>query len=132
MWSRVDVARERDTHLVVVNVVDRRAGRGPADLGDAPAVAAALREPLELALDAGVNALGLRVCAIHPRQALVETAREHAPALLVLGTDHARRPPTRGSRRRYRRAVRALEAETSCLIWTAEPSLGARAGVFWR
>jgi hypothetical protein len=68
----------------------------------------------------------------------VDTVACEQPRLLVFGPDPARLSAWRHlSRRRYRRAVRALEERTDCLLWapaadhgvTADTMLGAMAAV---
>lgn len=72
----------------------------------------ALRKPAELAHSLAVKVERLRVCSPHPVDALLEIVAERDPAVLVFGPD-----PTRISRRRYRKAERAVRERTSCLVW---------------
>jgi hypothetical protein len=69
----------------------------------------------ELARALGVEIERLRVLSAHPLDALVELVAEREPSLLVFGPDRARL-----SRRRYRKATRAVREATSCLVWIAE------------
>ena len=71
-----------------------------------------LRKPAELAHSLAVQVERLRVCSPHPVDALLEVVAERDPAVLVFGPD-----PTRISRRRYRKAERAVRERTTCLVW---------------
>jgi hypothetical protein len=72
----------------------------------------ALRKPAELAHSLAVRVERLRVCSPHPVDALLEVVAEREPALLVFGPDRAQL-----SRRRYRKAERAVRERVSCLVW---------------
>lgn len=72
----------------------------------------ALRVPAELAGSLAVPVERLRVCSPHPVAALLEVVAEREPAVLVFGPDR-----TRLSRRRYRRAERAVREGAACLVW---------------
>jgi nucleotide-binding universal stress UspA family protein len=72
----------------------------------------ALRKPAELAHSLAVRVERLRVCSPHPLDALLEVVAERDPAVLVFGPD-----PAQISRRRYRKAERAVRERTSCLVW---------------
>lgn len=115
----IDLAIENAAALIVVNVVDCPVARGPrADLGDPPAVAEALRAPAARAAERGVVVRALRVRSQRPLATLVDLVGEHAPGVVVFGPDPARLSRLRhASPRRYRRAMRALEARTTCLLW---------------
>jgi hypothetical protein len=56
----------------------------------------------------------LRVCSPHPIDALLEVVAERRPGLLVFGPDRSQL-----SRRRYRKAERAVRERASCLVWVA-------------
>jgi nucleotide-binding universal stress UspA family protein len=73
----------------------------------------ALRKPAELAQSLVVPVERLRVCSPHPVAALLEVAAERNPAVLVFGPDRAHL-----SRRRYRKAERAVRERAVCLVWT--------------
>jgi hypothetical protein len=118
----VDLALERGTTLVVVNVVELPpgGGRGP-DLGDPPDLAAALRAPAERARTAGAAVSELRVRSARPLATLVRIIAALRPAIVVFGAVPERRArPRRLSPRAHRRAARALEARTTCLLWCPE------------
>src|SRR3954447_6645187 len=130
-------AVELRLRLLVVNVVEAPVGvrgRGPAP-NDPPSVTANLRAPVLAARACGVEADLARVLALRPVATLVGIVRAERPAVVVF----CARPPavlfgagraTRGrplSRRRQCRAVRALEAATTCLLWHAE--LGGADGI---
>jgi nucleotide-binding universal stress UspA family protein len=72
----------------------------------------ALRKPAELAHSLAVPVERLRVCSPHPVDALVEVVAERDPSVLVFGPDRSQI-----SRRRYRKAERAVRERTSCLVW---------------
>lgn len=72
----------------------------------------ALRKPAELAHSLAVRVERLRVCSPHPVDALLEIVAERNPALLVFGPDRRHL-----SRRRYRKAERAVRERVSCLVW---------------
>jgi nucleotide-binding universal stress UspA family protein len=113
----VDSAVESGRPLILVNVAEvlpttyTVLGWGyveRADLQDA------LRKPAELARSLAVRVERLRVCSPHPVDALLEVVAEREPALLVFGPDRRHL-----SRRRYRKAERAVRERTSCLVWLA-------------
>jgi hypothetical protein len=74
----------------------------------------ALRKPAELAHSLAVEVERLRVCSPHPVDALLEVVAERRPGLLVFGPDRSQL-----SRRRYRKAERAVRERASCLVWVA-------------
>jgi hypothetical protein len=74
----------------------------------------ALRKPAELAHSLAVKVERLRVCSPHPVDALLEVVAERDPGVLVFGPDRSQI-----SRRRYRKAERAVRERTSCLVWVA-------------
>jgi hypothetical protein len=126
----VDAAVESGARLLVVDLVPLAAGgRRPRldAMPPAPAVAAALREPAELACALGVPAEVLHVHSPRPVAALLEVLGARRPALVVFGPDPDRCRRVRGAtRRRRRRLVRALEQHAPCLVWTGqEPLTGA-------
>ena len=75
---------------------------------------AAVRATAERAAASGIRVEHLRVRGPRPVRAIVEIAKERAAGLLVLG-------PKRGrvSRRRFRRAARAVTRNLTCLVWIA-------------
>lgn len=83
---------------------------------DSPEDADSFRAPAELAHSLGVAVERLRVRSPRPVEALLELVAEREPGLLVFGPDR-----TRLSRRRYRKAVRAVRERAPCLVWTDEP-----------
>jgi nucleotide-binding universal stress UspA family protein len=113
----VDAAVESGKPLVLVNAVEvlpthyAVLGYGYVERDD---LQDALRKPVELARSLAVRVERLRVCSPHPVDALLEVVAERDPAVLVFG-------PERGhlSRRRYRRAERAVRERVSCLVWLA-------------
>jgi hypothetical protein len=121
-------AVELGLRLLVVNVVEAPVGvrgRGPAP-NDPPSVTANLRAPVLAARACGVEADLARVLALRPVATLVGIVRAERPAVVVFGA----RPGSHWrplSRRRQCRAVRALEAATTCLLWHAE--LGGADGI---
>ena len=56
----------------------------------------------------------LRVCSVHPVDALLEVVTERDPGLLVIGPDRSR-----VRRRVYRKAARAVRDRAACLVWLA-------------
>jgi nucleotide-binding universal stress UspA family protein len=74
----------------------------------------ALRRPAELAHSLAVQVERLRVCSPHPVDALLEVVAERDPGLLVFGPDREHL-----SRRRYRKAAKAVRERASCLVWVA-------------
>jgi nucleotide-binding universal stress UspA family protein len=74
----------------------------------------ALRKPVELAQSLAVAVERLRVCSPHPVDALLEVVAERDPGVLVFGPDRKHL-----SRRRYRKAERAVRERASCLVWVA-------------
>jgi hypothetical protein len=74
----------------------------------------ALRKPADLARSLAVSVERLRVCSPHPVDALLEVVAERDPAVLVFGPERRHL-----SRRRYRKAEKAVRERTSCLVWVA-------------
>ena len=72
----------------------------------------ALARPALLARSLAVEVERLRVCSPHPIDALLHVVAEREPAVLVFGPDRSRL-----SRRRYRRAARAVAEHATCLLW---------------
>jgi nucleotide-binding universal stress UspA family protein len=114
----IDAAVESGKPLVLVNAAEvlptgySLLGYGYVERDE---LQAALRKPAELARSLAVPVERMRVCSPHPVDALLEVAAERDPAVLVFGPD-----PARLSRRRYRRAERAVRTRATCLVWTAE------------
>jgi hypothetical protein len=113
----VDSAVELGQGLIVANFAERSPLplsiiMGYDDLPYPPALAASLRRPAELARSLGINVARIRVKSFHPIQAMIETISEQDPGVFVFGPDRSqlRRP-------RYRRAVRAIRARASVLVW---------------
>lgn len=121
----VDLALESASRLVVVNAVEMPLGRGPRrDLGDPHAVAAALEAPVLAAESMGTHATALRVRSLRPLATLLDVVVELRPAVVVFGPDPARLSRLRHiSPAAYRRAARALERRTECLLWRPMPDL---------
>jgi hypothetical protein len=114
-------AVDRAAALIAVNVVQPPIGRGPhTDLGDPPHVVGDMRDALARGSAAGLEVQCLRVCAPRTSEAVVEIVQAHAPALVVIAPDLERRSVLRLSRRRYRRALRALATRTDFLLWSPE------------
>jgi nucleotide-binding universal stress UspA family protein len=115
MAFAVDSAVESGQPLLVVNAAEvlptvySFLGYGYVERDD---LQDALRRPAELAHSLAVRVERLRVCSPHPVDALLEVVAERDPAMLVFGPD-----PTQMSRRRYRKAERAVRERTSCLVW---------------
>lgn len=115
----VDTVVEQGERLIVANVVHLEPLPCAQIMGhgnlEAPELTEALRRPAELAGSLGVEVERVRVKSFRPVEALLELVAERAPGLLVFG-------PDRGaiSARRYRKAVRALCHEASCLVWLPE------------
>lgn len=113
----VDSAVESGQPLVLVNVAEvlpttyAFLGYGYVERED---LQDALRKPAELAHSLAVRVERLRVCSPHPVDALLELVAERDPAVLVFGPD-----PAQISRRRYRKAERAVRERASCLVWVA-------------
>jgi len=115
MAFAVDSAVESGQPLLVVNAAEvlptvySVIGYGYVERKD---LQDALRKPAELAHSLAVRVERLRVCSPHPVDALLEVVAERDPAVLVFGPDR-----TQMSRRRYRKAERAVRERTSCLVW---------------
>ena len=112
----VDAAVESGQPLLVVNAVETALTRCALTFRHValPHVERSLDDPAGLARALGARVE--RVCLRSPRPvaALLEFARERGVGLLVFGPD-----PEFVGRRRYRRVVRKLRDDTSCLVWIA-------------
>jgi hypothetical protein len=113
----VDCAVECGQGLVVVNLHEIPLGplciqMGYGSLEPSEEEAANLRAPAELAHALGVEIERLRIMSPHPIAALLQLVGERRPGLLVFGPDRTRLKP-----RRYRRAVKRIEAASPCLVW---------------
>jgi Universal stress protein family len=112
----VDSAVENGQPLVLVNAAEvlptaySLLGYGYVERED---LQDALRRPVELARSLAVEVERLRVCSPHPVDALLEVVAEREPAVLVFGPDR-----NRLSRRRYRKAERAVRERAACLVWS--------------
>jgi len=121
----VDSAVETGRELVVVNVTRLEPLRLSIVMGyDAlpeltPEVTASLRRSAELARSLGVHVERLRIRSPRPMEALAELVAEVHPGLLVFGPD---RRVLR--RRRYRRALQAVRARVTCLLWVPSDATG--------
>lgn len=119
----VDVAVECGARLLVVDAVEYPPAGAPSpryDPGLPPTVAASLRAPGELAGTLGVDARFVRLRGLRPVAALADLVATQGASVLVFGADRARLSWLRPlSRRRYRRAARALQRRTSCPVWLA-------------
>ena len=115
MAFAVDSAVESGQPLLLVNVAEvlptvySFLGYGYVERDD---LQDALRRPAELAHSLAVRVERLRVCSPHPVDALLEVVAERDPSILVFGPDRSQI-----SRRRYRKAERAVRERTSCLVW---------------
>lgn len=113
----VDAAAEAGAALHVVNVVAEQFMPITLvgwDYVERPDVEESLRRPSELAASLGVEVERLRVRSPHPVGALLQVASERGVGLIVFGPDRARL-----ARWRYRRAVKAIRARATTLVWTA-------------
>jgi nucleotide-binding universal stress UspA family protein len=115
----VDAAVEAGRELIVVNVVELlplplSVVMGYDQLDYPPEMEESLRAPAKLAASLGVRVERLRVRTLHPVEALMEVARERGPGLLVFGPDRSSIPG-----RRYRKAARAIQDGSPCLVWLA-------------
>jgi nucleotide-binding universal stress UspA family protein len=112
----VDAAVENGQPLVLVNVAEvlptaySLLGYGYVERDD---LQEELFKPVRLASSLAVEIERLRVCSPHPVDALLEVVAEREPALLVFGPDRKQL-----SRRRYRKAERAVRERASCLVWS--------------
>jgi nucleotide-binding universal stress UspA family protein len=116
----VDSAVELGQRLIVANFVEQEplplsTMMGYDSLPYTPEMAESLAEPVRLALSLGVAVARLRVKSFRPVQALVEVVAEENAGLLVFGPDRSRI-----RRLRYRRAVTAIRARVTALIWLAD------------
>jgi hypothetical protein len=115
----VDAAVEAGQPLVVVNAVvlpplAMSVRMGYDQLPEEPVDAEAFGAPARLAASLGVAVERLRVRSPRPLEALLEVVAERGPGLLVFGPDRGRM-----RRRAYRKAARALQERTGCLLWLA-------------
>ena len=115
----VDAAVETGEPLILANVVDlpplaMSVSMGHDQLEDTPELAESLLAPARLAHSLGVRVERLRVKSPRPVEALLELVGEREPGILVFGPDRSRLRP-----RRYRKAVRAIQARAACLVWVA-------------
>jgi len=120
MVFAVESALATGGRLIVANVVERpplplSTMLGYEDLPYPPKMAEALVEPVLLARSLGVEVTRLRVKSMHPIPALIETVAEQDPGLFVFGPDRRRM-----NRLRYWRAVRAVRAKVTTLVWLPE------------
>lgn len=112
----VDSAVENGQPLLLVNVAEvlptaySLLGYGYVERKD---LQQALFEPVRLASSLAVEVERLRICSPHPVDALLELVAEREPSVLVFGPDRAQL-----SRRRYRKAERAVRERASCLVWS--------------
>jgi nucleotide-binding universal stress UspA family protein len=112
----VDAAVENGQPLVLVNAAEvlptiyTVLGYGYVERD---ALQEALSKPAELARSLAVEVERLRVCSPHPVEALLELVVERNPSLLVFGPERSAL-----SRRRYRKAARAVRERAPCLVWT--------------
>ena len=116
----VDSAVELGQRLIVANFVEQEplplsVMMGYDSLPYTPEMAESLAEPVRLAVSLGVAVARLRVKSFRPVQALVEVVAEENAGLLVFGPDRGRI-----RRLRYRRAVSAIRARVTALIWLAD------------
>jgi nucleotide-binding universal stress UspA family protein len=116
----VDAAVESGHELIVANVVElpplpMSVIMGYEQLDYTAEMEESLRSPVQLAASLGVSVERLRVRSPRPVEALLQLARERRPGLLVLGPDQ-----NQMSRRRYRKAVRAVREDAPCLVWILE------------
>jgi nucleotide-binding universal stress UspA family protein len=113
----IDSAVESGRRLILVNAAEvlpttyTVLGWGYVERDD---LQDALRKPAELAHSLAVQVERLRVCSPHPVDALLEVVAERDPGVLVFGPDRSRL-----SRRRYRKAERAVRERAPCLVWVA-------------
>jgi hypothetical protein len=113
----LDSAVETGRPLLVVNAAEvlltpaTLVGYGYVEKDD---LQEALGRPAELAHSLAVKVERLRVCSPHPVDALLQVVAERRPAVLVFGPDRMHL-----SRRRYRRAAKAVADRATCLLWLA-------------
>jgi nucleotide-binding universal stress UspA family protein len=113
----VDSAVENGQPLLLVNVAEvlptaySLLGYGYVERDD---LQEELFKPVQLASSLAVEIERLRVCSPHPVDALLEVVAEREPAVLVFGPDR-----NQLSRRRYRKAERAVRERATCLVWSA-------------
>jgi hypothetical protein len=115
----VESAVEAGQPLVLVNAVElpplaMSVRMGYDQLPEEPVDAEAFGAPARLAASLGVAVERLRVRSPRPLEALLEVVAERGPGLLVFGPDRGRM-----RRRAYRKAARALQERTGCLLWLA-------------
>jgi hypothetical protein len=111
----VDSAVENGQPLLLVNAAEvlptafSLLGYGYVERED---LQEALFRPVQLASSLAVQVERLRVCSPHPVDALLEVVAERDPGVLVFGPDRSHL-----SRRRYRKAEKAVRERASCLVW---------------
>ena len=113
----VDAAVESGQPLIVANFAELpplplSIVMGYDDLGYTEEMERSLREPAQLAQSLGLRVERLKVKSLHPVEAMLDLARERSPGLLVFGPD-----PGKLGRRKFRRCVRALREQATCLLW---------------
>ena len=116
----VDAAVESGHGLIVANVVEIPPLPLSVMMGydqlDYPAeMERSLRAPVQLAASLGIPVERIRVKTLRPVEALLVVTKERRPGLLVFGPDR-----TAMSRRRYRKAARAVRKDAPCLVWLAD------------
>lgn len=121
----VDSAVESGQRLVMANVTALEPLRMSIALGYdslpelTPEVSASLRRSADLARSLGVHVERLRVRSPRPVQALLDLVEDVRPGLLVFGPDR------RALReRRYRKALRAVRDQVTCLLWVPSDATG--------
>jgi hypothetical protein len=121
----VDTAVESGQRLVVANVTALEPLRMSIALGyDAlpeltPEVSASLRRSAELARSLGVRVERLRVRSPRPLRALLDLVADVRPGLFVFGPDRQAL-----HERRYRKALRAVRDQVTCLVWVPNDATG--------
>ncbi|MGO8956429.1 MAG: hypothetical protein ACLQFR_03500 [Streptosporangiaceae bacterium] len=113
----VDSAVELGQRLIIANFVERAplplsTMLGYDDLPDPPELADSLLAPAALAQALGLEVTRLRVKSFHPCQAMLDVLAEEDAGIFVFGPDRRRI-----GRLRYMRAVRAIRARSTALIW---------------
>jgi len=116
----VDSAVELGQRLIIANFVERpplplSAMLGYDDLPYTPEMADSLDQPARLARSLGVEVTRLRVKSFHPIQAMLEVISEQGAGIFVFGPDRRKI-----RRLQYWRAVRAIRAKATALVWLAE------------
>ena len=114
----IQAAMEGGVKLIVVDAVEmpfwpQSLATRHAELEE-PDDRLAIRRLVEQTAALGIEVEHLRVRSPRPVQALIELAGEREAGLLVLGPDPSRLRP-----RSFRRAVRRIRKQASCLLWVA-------------